>query len=107
MLCFVVTVKYVLISIFYEDLFHNVICVTILLNVNDDHVKPLLVLHLCLLNNGTEYNPYSRNLGENFKVNKYVNQKLHILRSYKKKLLFTTLQRANCTGLVIIVLLYH
>jgi hypothetical protein len=44
---------------------------TILLNVNGDHVKPLLVLHFCLLNDGPEYDPYSRNLGENVKVNKY------------------------------------
>ena len=58
-------------------------CMTILLNVNDDHVKPLLVLHLCLLNDGSEYDPYSRNLGENFKVIKSVNQKLHALRSHK------------------------
>jgi hypothetical protein len=46
----------------------------ILLNVDDDDVKPLLVLHLWMLNGGSEYNPYSRNLGENFEVNKYVNQ---------------------------------
>jgi hypothetical protein len=58
-------------------------CMTILLNVNDDHVKPLLVLHLCLLIDGPAYDPYSRNLGENFKVIKYVNQKLHVLRSRK------------------------
>jgi hypothetical protein len=87
-LYFVVTVKYVLINILYLDLFHSVICVTILLNVNDDHVKPLLVLHLCLLNDGPECYPYSRNLGENFKVNKCVNQKLRVLRSYKKNSMF-------------------
>ena len=75
---------------------------------NDDCVKPLLVLHLCLLNDGPECDPYSRNLGENCKVNTYVNQKLCVLRSYKKiHCLFTNLQRANSTGLVIIVLLFH
>lgn len=61
---------------------------TILLSVNDDRVKPLLVLHLCLLNDGPECDPYSRNLRENFKVNKYVNQKLRVLRLYKKNSLF-------------------
>jgi hypothetical protein len=39
----------------------------ILLN-DDDHVKPLLILNLCVLNGGSEYDPYSRNLGENFEV---------------------------------------
>jgi hypothetical protein len=82
--------------------------VTILLNVNDDHVKPLLDLHLCLLDDGPGYDPNSINLGGNFKVNKYVNQKLRVRRSYKMiHCLFTTLQRANSTGLVIIVLLFH
>jgi hypothetical protein len=46
----------------------------ILLNVNDDHVQPMLVLHFCLLNDGPEYDPCSRNLGDYFKVNNYVNQ---------------------------------
>ena len=64
---------------------------TILLNVNDDHVKPLLVLHLWLLNDGPKYDPYSRSLGENFKVIKYVNQKLHVLRSYKKFIVYSPL----------------
>ena len=81
---------------------------TILLNVNDGHVKPLLVLHLCLLSDGPEYDPCSTNLGENFEVIKYVNQKLHVLRWYKKiHCLFTTMQRADSAGLVISVLLFH